>query len=62
MQSLPNNDATTTVTPLRLIRLSDIMLLYAECLANTNPANLTATDVNSGVYWVDQVRNGQKCQ
>ncbi|HEY5141709.1 MAG TPA: RagB/SusD family nutrient uptake outer membrane protein, partial [Methylococcales bacterium] len=54
--SLPNNDATATVFPWRLIRLSDIMLLYAECLANTNPSNLTATDVNSGVYWVDQVR------
>jgi tetratricopeptide (TPR) repeat protein len=54
---LPNNDATLTVTNLRLIRLSDIMLNYAECLANTNPSNLTATDVNSGVYWVDQVRN-----
>jgi tetratricopeptide (TPR) repeat protein len=54
---LPNNDATATVTNLRLIRLSDIMLNYAECLANTNPSNLTATDVNSGVYWVDQVRN-----
>jgi len=54
--NLPNNDATATVTPLRLIRLSDIMLLYAECLANISPANLTATDVNSGVYWVDQVR------
>jgi hypothetical protein len=33
------------------------MLNYAECLANTSPSNLTATDVNSGVYWVDQVRN-----
>jgi tetratricopeptide (TPR) repeat protein len=54
---LPNNDATATVTNLRLIRLSDIMLNYAECLANTNPSNLTATDVSSGVYWVDQVRN-----
>jgi len=53
---LPNNNATTTIFPLRLIRLSDIMLLYAECLANTNPSNLTATDPNSGVYWVDQVR------
>jgi len=40
----------------RLIRLSDIMLLYAECLANLNPANVTATDVNSAIYWVDQVR------
>lgn len=53
---LPNNDPTLTVIPLRLIRLSDIMLLYAECLANTNPSNLTATDPNSGVYWVDKVR------
>lgn len=54
--SLPDNNATSTVIPWRLIRLSDIMLLYAECLANTNAANLTATDPNSGVYWVDQVR------
>jgi hypothetical protein len=54
--SLPNNDATSTVIPLRLMRLSDIMLLYAECLANTNSSNLSATDVNSGVYWVDKVR------
>jgi hypothetical protein len=54
---LPNNNATTTVTNLRLIRLSDIMLNYAECLANTNSSNLSATDPNSGVYWVDLVRN-----
>jgi hypothetical protein len=54
---LPNNDATATVTNLRLIRLADIMLNYAECLANTSPSNLSATDVNSGVYWVDLVRN-----
>jgi hypothetical protein len=53
---LPNNDATSTVTPLRLIRLSDIMLLYAECLANLNPSNLTATDPASAVYWIDKVR------
>lgn len=42
---------------IRHIRLADIMLLYAECLANTNPTNVTPTDVNSAVYWVDQVRN-----
>ena len=54
---LPNNDPTATVINLRLLRLSDIMLSYAECLANINPSNLTATDVNSGVYWVDMVRN-----
>jgi len=53
---LPNNNATTTVTNLRLIRLADIMLLYAECLANTDPGNLSAGDPNSGVYWVDKVR------
>jgi tetratricopeptide (TPR) repeat protein len=56
-QNMPNNNATTIVYNLRLIRLSDIMLNYAECLANLNPGNLTATDVNSGVYWVDLVRN-----
>ncbi len=55
--NLPNNNATTTVINLRLLRLADIMLNYAECLANTNSSNLTATDVNSGVYWIDQVRN-----
>jgi tetratricopeptide (TPR) repeat protein len=55
--NLPNNNATTTVINLRLLRLSDIMLNYAECLANTNPGNLSAGDPNSGVYWVDQVRN-----
>lgn len=54
---LPNNDPTSTVINLRLLRLSDIMLNYAECLANINTSNLTATDVNSGVYWVDMVRN-----
>jgi hypothetical protein len=53
---LPNSDATSTVIPLRLMRLSDIMLLYAECLANISPSNLSAADVNSGVYWVDKVR------
>ncbi|HOP58671.1 MAG TPA: RagB/SusD family nutrient uptake outer membrane protein [Bacteroidales bacterium] len=42
---------------LRHIRLADIMLLYAECLANLNPSNETATDPNSAVYWVDQVRD-----
>lgn len=40
----------------RLIRLSDIMLLYAECMANINPANVTPSDVNSAIYWIDQVR------
>ena len=33
------------------------MLNYAECLAVINPTNETATDVNSAIYWVDQVRN-----
>ena len=32
------------------------MLLYAECLANLNPTNLTPGDVNSAIYWVDLVR------
>ena len=40
----------------RLIRVSDIMLLYAECMAKLNPSNVTPTDVTSAVYWVDQVR------
>lgn len=42
---------------IRMIRLGDIMLLYAECMANINPSNVTAGDVNSAIYWVDQVRN-----
>jgi len=42
---------------IRLIRLSDVMLLYAECMANLNPSNVTASDVNSAIYWIDQVRN-----
>jgi hypothetical protein len=54
---LPGNNATSTVINLRLLRLSDIMLNYAECLANINPSNLSAVDVNSGVYWVDLVRD-----
>ncbi len=41
----------------RLIRLSDIMLLYAECMANLNPSNVLAADPNSAIYWIDQVRN-----
>lgn len=40
----------------RLIRLSDIMLLYAECMANLNPANVAPADVNSAIYWIDLVR------
>ena len=40
----------------RLIRLSNIMLLYAECMANLNPSNATPTDPTSAVYWVDKVR------
>ena len=33
------------------------MLNYAECLAVINPTNETATDVNSAIYWIDQVRS-----
>jgi len=42
---------------IRLIRLGDIMLLYAECMAKLNPSNVTPSDPNSAVYWVDQIRN-----
>lgn len=41
---------------IRLIRLGDIYLRYAECMAQLNPANVSATDVNSAVYWVDKIR------
>lgn len=49
-------DPGTSDINVRVIRLSDIMLLYAECMANLNPGNLTATDTKSAIYWVDQVR------
>jgi tetratricopeptide (TPR) repeat protein len=41
---------------LRLIRLGDIMLLYAECMAQLNPSNVAPGDQNSAIYWVDQIR------
>jgi starch-binding outer membrane protein, SusD/RagB family len=56
------SEAPTGLDPLwsdnniRLIRLGDIMLLYAECMANLNPANVSAGDPNSAIYWVDQIR------
>jgi len=53
---LPNNSATTTIINMRILRLADIMLLYAECLAKTN----NTVDINSpesGAYWVQQVRD-----
>jgi tetratricopeptide (TPR) repeat protein len=40
----------------RLIRLGDIMLLYAECMAQLNPSNVSPTDPNSAIYWIDQIR------
>lgn len=40
----------------RLIRLSDVMLMYAECMAKLNPSNTAPADMNSAVYWVDEVR------
>ena len=42
---------------LRIIRLGGVMLLYAECMANMNPSNLSPGDVNSAIYWIDQIRN-----
>jgi hypothetical protein len=53
----PGLDPLWSDMNLRIIRLADIMLLYAECLANLNPSNVTPDDVNSAIYWVDQVRN-----
>lgn len=40
----------------RLIRLGDIMLLYAECMAQLNPSNVSPADPNSAIYWIDQIR------
>lgn len=56
------SEAPTGLDPLwsdnnvRLIRLGDIMLLYAECMAQLNPSNVSASDPNSAVYWVDLIR------
>lgn len=41
----------------RLIRLGDIMLLYAECMAQLNPTNVTPGDQNSAIYWLNQIRD-----
>ena len=49
--------ATWSDDNIRIIRLADVMLLYAECMANINPSNVTPGDVNSAIYWVDQVRS-----
>jgi len=57
-----DNEGPTGLDPLwsdnnlRIIRLSDIMLLYAECLANLNPSNVTPGDQNSAIYWINLVR------
>jgi len=32
------------------------MLMYADCMANLNPANVTPTDPLSAIYWIDLVR------
>jgi hypothetical protein len=56
------SDGPTGLDPLwsdnniRIIRLGDIILRYAECLAKTNPGNVTATDPNSAIYWIDKIR------
>ena len=49
--------ADRNVINIRLIRLADIMLLYAECMANLNPSNVSPTDRSSAVYWVQQIRD-----
>jgi starch-binding outer membrane protein, SusD/RagB family len=49
--------ATWSDVNIRIIRLADVMLLYAECMANINPSNVAPGDVNSAIYWIDQVRN-----
>ena len=39
-----------------MIRLADIMLLYAECMAKLNPTNVDPSSNTSAVYWIDLVR------
>jgi tetratricopeptide (TPR) repeat protein len=41
----------------RLIRLGDIMLRYAECMAQLNPSNVSPSDPNSAIYWLDLIRD-----
>jgi tetratricopeptide (TPR) repeat protein len=56
------SDAPAGLDPLwsdcnvRLIRLGDIMLRYAECMAQLNPSNVTPSDPNSAIYWIDLIR------
>jgi tetratricopeptide (TPR) repeat protein len=40
----------------RLIRLGDIMLRYAECMAQLNPSNVSPSDPNSAIYWLNLIR------
>ncbi len=50
-------NAERGVINIRLIRLADIMLLYAECMANLNPSNVSPSDRSSAVYWVQLIRD-----
>lgn len=50
---MPSRGTIFAETNVRLIRLADIMLLYAECLANINPG---ATGQDGAAYWIDKVR------
>jgi tetratricopeptide (TPR) repeat protein len=52
----PGLDPLWSDDNLRLIRLGDIMLLYAECMAQVNPSNVTPGDPNSAIYWIDKIR------
>ncbi len=51
------SDTSRGVINMRIIRLGDIILLNAECMANLNPGNVDPTDRNSALYWVDMIRN-----
>jgi starch-binding outer membrane protein, SusD/RagB family len=57
------SEAPTGLDPLwsdnnvRLIRLGDIMLLYAECMARINPSNVAPADPNSAMYWLNLIRD-----
>lgn len=56
-ESPANLDPLWSDNNIRLIRLGDIMLRYAECMAKLNPGNLAAGDPNSAIYWIDQIRS-----
>ncbi len=51
------NNPDRGVTNMRIIRLADVILLYAECMANLYPSNVDPASPSSALHWVDMIRN-----